>query len=83
LVGIAGILDTIEIPDMQNFHRYYLKRTGTTIATTDVRFCRAMAMIIESKDPAKARLFAEYGLSQCTPGDSFFGREDFERISRS
>jgi hypothetical protein len=78
-----GILDSIEISDIQDFHRNYTKKTGTTIATTDCRFSWAMAIIFEFKNPAKAKIFAEYGLSQCPPGSPFFGRQDFERISKA
>lgn len=75
-----GLLDTFGITEIKQFHRNYTQKTGTSIATTDIRFAWAIATIFESKNPAKAKRFAAYGLSKCTTNDTFFGKADFERI---
>jgi len=76
------LLDQFEVADLENFHVNYTKRTGTSIATTDIRFAWAMAIFFEFENPIKAKLFAEYGISQLTPDNTFFGRVDLERILR-
>jgi hypothetical protein len=78
-----GLLDTFEVSDMPDFHANYVKKTGTTIATTDARFAWAMAMIFEHTNLPKAKLFAEYCLSCGAPDDTFFGNPDLERISKA
>lgn len=80
-----GLLDTFEVSDMSDFHANYVRKTGTSIATTDGRFAWAMAMIFEHTNLPKAKLFAEYCLSSCgAPDDhTFFGHQDLERISKA
>jgi len=75
-----GLLDIFGVADLKDFHRNYTKKTGVRIATTHIRFAWAMATIFEFTNPVKARLFAEYGISQLIPGDTFFGKGDFERV---
>jgi Domain of unknown function (DUF4304) len=80
-----GLLDTFEISDMADFHDNYVKKTGTSIATTDTRFAWAMAMIFEHTNLPKAKLFAEYCLSasDAPRENTFFGQPDLERISKA
>lgn len=76
-----SVLDLFEITDMATFHDSCLKKIGVYIATTDHRFAWAMALIYEHKNPEKAKQFAEWGLSQSTGNDGWFGNADFRRIA--
>lgn len=75
-----SILDRFEVSELKNFHKSFTKKTGTYIATTEVRFAWAMTLIFENKDRTKARKFAKYGVSQLEEDDSWFGMADFKRV---
>jgi hypothetical protein len=53
-----NILDQFEVDDMNKFHANWIKRTGVSIATTDLRFAWAMTIILENKNIEKAKQFA-------------------------
>lgn len=74
------ILDRFKVSELKNFHSNFTKKTGTSIATTELRFAWAMTLVFENKDVLKARQFAQYGVSQLDEGDSWFGMADFKRV---
>ena len=77
-----NILDRFEVSELKNFHRNFTKKTGTYIATTELRFAWALTVFFENKNILKARQFAEYGVSQLEKNDSWFGMVDFKRVLR-
>jgi hypothetical protein len=75
-----NILDGFKVSELKNFHNNFIKKTGTSIATTEVRFAWAMTLIFENKDLVKARQFAQYGVNQLDDNASWFGMADFKRV---
>jgi hypothetical protein len=76
-----NILDQIEVSEMNDFYANWIKRTGIFVATSDLRFAWAMALIFEDKNPEKARQFARWALSKEKAGDKeWFGDKDFHRV---
>lgn len=75
-----SILDRFKVSELKNFHKNFTKKTGTSIATTEVRFAWAISLIFENKEPTKAKQFAEYGLSQLGEDDDWFGIADFKKV---
>jgi hypothetical protein len=75
-----SILDRFNVSELKSFHNNFTRKTGTSIATTELRFSWAMTLIFENKDSLKARHFAEYGVSQLDEDDSWFGMADFKRV---
>jgi hypothetical protein len=76
-----GILDQIEVDEMNDFHANWTKRTGVFISTTDLRFAWAMTIIFENKNPEKAKQFARWVLSKVEVDDEeWFGNKDFCRV---
>jgi hypothetical protein len=75
------ILDAFDVTEMDKFHENWTRKTGVSIATTDLRFAWAMTLVFEKKNPDKAKQFAEWGLSQLEENDrDWFGLKDFERV---
>ena len=76
-----NILEQFEVAEMDNFHANWTKRTGVSIATTDIRFAWAMTIIFENKNLDRAKQFAKWGLSKPdNKNNGWFGSEDFSRI---
>lgn len=75
-----NILDLFDVTELKHFHKNWTKRTGVSIATTNIRFAWAMTMFFEKKNKPKAQQFAKAGLSLLSKTDTFFGRSDFERV---
>jgi hypothetical protein len=76
-----NVLDQFEVSEMNKFHANWIKRTGVSILTTDLRFAWAITIIFENKDLEKAKQFARWALSQPDNSDrEWFGNKDFERI---
>lgn len=78
---IPGILELFEVSDMDNFHKNWAKKTGVSIATTDLRFAWAMTIIFENNNLQKAKQFAKWGLSNLAESNNdWFGNKDFDRV---
>ncbi len=75
-----NLLETIQPGDLTDFHSWFTDKTGTSIATTDIRFAWSLALIFETTDKKRSRSFAQYGLENSDKKSEFFGLEDFERI---
>jgi Domain of unknown function (DUF4304) len=76
-----NILEKFDVSEMDNFHENWTKKTGVTIATTDIRFAWAMVVIFESKNLHKAKQFARWGLANLTESDrNWFGKKDLKRV---
>lgn len=57
-----NILEQYKVAEMDNFYTNWTKRTGVSIATTNIRFAWAMARILENKNLYRAKQFARWGL---------------------
>lgn len=77
-----GPLDAFTVAEMENINKSCLRHMGTVILTTHIRLAWVLATVFELKNPEKAARFAEYGLAQLEPDDTFIGRPDFTRILR-
>jgi hypothetical protein len=77
-----NILDEFETSDLDNFHEIFTRKTGLSIATTEIRFAWAMTLIFENSNPTKAKQFAKYGYSKLSKEDKFFGKLDFKKVLR-
>jgi Domain of unknown function (DUF4304) len=76
-----NIIDQFEVAEMNKFHANWTKKTGVSIATTDLRFAWAMTIILENKNLAKAKQFAKWALSQPDNSNTeWFGNKDFQRV---
>ena len=76
-----GPLDAFTVADLENTSKSCRRHIGTELLTTHIRLAWTLAIVFEFKDPEKAARFAEYGLAQLDPDNTFFGRPDFMRIS--
>lgn len=75
-----GLLDIVQPDDLSNFHSWFTKFTGTTIATTDTRFAWSLAVLFEKNDRERSKSFAKYCIENLDQKIKFFGRNDLERI---
>jgi hypothetical protein len=75
-----SVLDQFEASEMNNFHANWKKKTGVSIATTDLRFAWAMTIIFKNKNPEKAKQFAKWALQPENIDSEWFGTKDFEKV---
>jgi hypothetical protein len=73
-----NILEQFGIDELDDFHYNWTKKTGVTIATSEMRFAWATTLFLEEKNISKARQFAKWGLSKID--EDWFGEVDFERV---
>ncbi len=76
-----NFLEEIELEDLDNLHNGQSKKlNGLNLMTTEIRLAWALTKALEKKNLAKAKMFAQYGLSKIKYPSSFFGIEYFEEI---
>jgi hypothetical protein len=75
-----SILERFEVSEMDEFHENWEAKTGVSIATIEVRFAWAIAVIFEHQDPTKAKEFAHWAVSKATGSIDWFGDKDLRRI---
>jgi hypothetical protein len=75
-----GLLEIVQPKDLSDFHSWFTKQTGATIATTDIRFAWSLAVLFEEIDKERSKSFAKYGIENSDKKIEFFGQGDFERI---
>jgi hypothetical protein len=79
----SNILDRIDVTDLDNIYKKLHKKIpGFPTDTTDIRFAWALTKVNETRNPKKARQFAEFGLSLLESSSTFFGKPYFEQIVR-
>lgn len=79
-----SVMELFGVDELRQFHKNWAKRTGTYIATTNGRFAWAAALMLEKKNPRKAKEFAEWCLSQPNEsGGEWFGTVDLKRVIAS
>ncbi|HEY6504225.1 MAG TPA: DUF4304 domain-containing protein [Chitinophagaceae bacterium] len=81
-----SILELFDMNEMSKFHKNWTKRTGVYIATTSERFAWAIALVLEKKNLAKAKQFANWCLSQSQNDEEeeeWFGDKDLKRILKT
>lgn len=78
-----NLLEEFEVSEMDDFHTNWTRKTGTLIATSDVRFAWAITVVFEYKDLQKAKQFANWALLQLDEDDKdWFGYDDLERVAK-
>lgn len=76
-----SILDQFDVTEMDKFHENWVKRTGVSVATADLRFAWAMTLIYEHKNLEKAKQFANWTVSEIDIMNStWFATNDLKRI---